>query len=68
MFSFFSWDTSWPVIRPLGKVKETFFLIKITGLFILGPYTERIDLWFEQFFVKEIRHVIEWLREIKTAD
>ncbi len=34
----------------------------------VGPYTERIDLWFEQFFVKKIRRVIEWLREIKTAD
>jgi hypothetical protein len=34
----------------------------------LGPYTERIDLCFEPFFVKEIRRVIEWLREIKTAD
>jgi len=33
-----------------------------------GPYAERIDLCFEPFFVKEIRHVIEWLREIKTAD
>jgi hypothetical protein len=34
----------------------------------LGPYTETIDLWFELFFVKEIRRVIEWLREIKTAN
>jgi hypothetical protein len=25
----------------------------------LGPYTERIDLCFEPFFVKEIRRVIE---------
>jgi hypothetical protein len=25
----------------------------------LGPYTERIDLLFELFFVKEIRRVIE---------
>ncbi len=31
----------------------------------LGPYTERNDLWFEVFFVKEIRRVIEWLQEIK---
>ncbi len=38
-------------------------------LFFLGPYTERIDLWFETFFLlTEIMHVIEWLREIKTAD
>ncbi len=35
---------------------------------IQGPYTERIDLWFELLFVTEIRHVIEWLREIKIAD
>ncbi len=35
---------------------------------IQGLYTERIDLWFEPFFVKEIRLVIKWLREIKTAD
>ncbi len=35
---------------------------------IQGPYTERIDLWFEPFFVKEIRRVIEWLQEIKKAD
>ncbi len=34
----------------------------------LGPYTERIYLWFEPFFVKEIMRVIEWLREIKTDD
>ncbi len=34
----------------------------------LGPYTETIDLWFEPFFVKEIRRVIEWLQEIKTAN
>jgi hypothetical protein len=34
---------------------------------LLGPYAERIDLWFEPFFVKEIRRVIEWLQEIKTA-
>jgi len=33
-----------------------------------GPYTEKIDLWFEPFFVKEVRRVIDWLREIKTAD
>ena len=33
-----------------------------------GPYTETIDLWFEPYFAKEIRLVIEWLREIKTAD
>ncbi len=33
-----------------------------------GPYTETIDLCFEPFFVKEIRRVTEWLREIKTAD
>ncbi len=33
-----------------------------------GPYTEWIDHWFEPFFVKEIRRVIEWLREITTAD
>jgi hypothetical protein len=33
-----------------------------------GPYTETIDLWFEPFFVKEIKRVIEWLRDIKTAD
>jgi hypothetical protein len=26
---------------------------------IKGPYTERTDLWFEPFFVKEIRRVIE---------
>jgi hypothetical protein len=25
---------------------------------LLGPYTERFDLWFEAFFVKEIRRVI----------
>jgi len=30
---------------------------------IRGPYTERIELWFEQFFVKEIRRVIEWLQD-----
>ncbi len=35
---------------------------------IQGPYTETIDLWIEPFFAKEIRRVIEWLREIKTAD
>ncbi len=29
---------------------------------------ERIDLWFEAYFVKEIRRVIEWLRKIKTAN
>jgi len=34
----------------------------------LGPDTERIDLWFEAFFVTELRRVIEWLQEIKTAD
>ncbi len=34
----------------------------------LGPYSERIYLWFEPFFIKEIRCVIEWLRDIKTAD
>ncbi len=31
-------------------------------------YTETIDLWIEPFFAKEIRRVIEWLQEIKTAD
>jgi ribosomal protein L19E len=35
---------------------------------VQGPYTETIDLWSEPFFVKKIRRVIEWLREIKTAD
>jgi hypothetical protein len=48
------------------------FLISSTKKTVLrihqGPYTEWIDLWFEPFFVKEIRLVIEWLREIKTAD
>jgi len=34
----------------------------------LGLYTETIDLSFEPFFAKEIRRVIDWLREIKTAD
>ncbi len=38
------------------------------GCQVQGPYTETIDLWFEPFFAKEIRRVIEWLREIKTAD
>ncbi len=33
-----------------------------------STYTERFDLLFEPFFVKEIRRVIDWLREIKTAD
>jgi hypothetical protein len=33
-----------------------------------GPYTDRIYLWFKAFLVKEIRGVIEWLQEIKTAD
>ncbi len=33
-----------------------------------GPYTETIYLWFEPIFAKEIRRIIEWLREIKTAD
>ncbi len=37
-------------------------------LWHLDPNTERIDHWFEPFFVKEIRRVIELLREIKTAD
>ncbi len=32
---------------------------------ILGLFTETIDLWFESFIAKEIRRVIEWLREIK---
>jgi hypothetical protein len=32
---------------------------------VKGPYAERIDLWFEPFFVKDIRRVIEWLRDIK---
>ncbi len=30
-----------------------------------GPYTERIDLWFDASFVKEIRRVSKWLQEIK---
>jgi hypothetical protein len=34
----------------------------------LGPYTETIDLWFEPFFWTETWRIIEWLREIKTAD
>ncbi len=33
-----------------------------------GPYTETIDLWVELFFANEIRRIIEWLRDIKTAD
>jgi hypothetical protein len=33
-----------------------------------GPYTETIYLCFEPFFVKELMHVIEGLREIKTVD
>jgi hypothetical protein len=39
-----------------------------TGASLLDPHTERIDLWFEEFFVKEIRRVIEWLQEIKKAE
>ncbi len=36
---------------------------------VQGPYTERIDLWFEAFFCKrERRHITEWLQETKTAD
>ncbi len=42
--------------------------IKVFVYTLLGLYTGRIDLWFEPFFVKEIRRVIEWLREIKTAN
>jgi hypothetical protein len=34
----------------------------------LSPYTETIDLCFEPFFAKEIKRVIDWLREIKTTD
>jgi hypothetical protein len=36
----------------------------ITVFLYMDP--ERIDLWFEVFFVKEIRRVIKWLRENKT--
>ncbi len=35
---------------------------------VQGPYTQTIDLWFEPFFEKEIRRVIEWMQDIKTAD
>jgi hypothetical protein len=37
-------------------------------MYLQDPYTETIDLWFELFFAKEVRRVIEWLQEIKTAD
>ncbi len=43
-----------------------FSFLKRIWIRIRGPYTERIDLWFEP--LKEIRRVIEWLQEIKTAD
>ncbi len=38
------------------------------SIIAIGPYTETIDLLFEPFFAQEKRRVIEWLREIKTAD
>ncbi len=33
-----------------------------------GPYTEKLISDLKRFFVKKIRRVIEWLREIKTTD
>ncbi len=33
-----------------------------------GPYSDISDLRIEALFVKEIRCVIEWFRENKTAD
>jgi hypothetical protein len=41
------------------------FTIPWPHTYIQGPYSETIDLWFEPFFAKVIRHVIEWLHKIK---
>jgi hypothetical protein len=54
--------------RLLGRDENNLFLHSYVSYSVQGPYTETIDLWFEPFFAKEIRRVIEWLREIKTAD
>ncbi len=53
------------------QIREQFFLYMVLGTLVitpLGPYTARNYLWLELCFVKEIRRVIEWLIEIKTAD
>ncbi len=42
-----------------------FDILYLPSSLVKGPYTERINLWFEPFFVKEIRRVIEWLQDIK---
>ncbi len=55
-------------LKLLSKVFQPSYLSLKKGIFYeRGPYTERIDLWFEPFFVKETRRVVEWLREMKTA-
>ena len=48
--------------------KNIFLICYLDQVGKLGPYTERINLRFEPFFVKEISRLIESLREIKTDD
>jgi hypothetical protein len=61
------WIYSW-----IQKLKNEFVskVIQIRPILLIVSTLqyERIDLWFELFFVKEIRRIIEWLQEIKTVE
>ena len=48
-----------PVADWKGVHASTLYTRKFLTVSLQGPYTETIDLCFEPFFVKEIRHVIE---------